>query len=321
MNTRAIRALPITWYVRPALSFPEHRICKAAVKVRFSREVIRVVGYACAADLRSLLDLARYELLERLFAHPLYLRNSASKGLFRLKWPRRNGEDPELVPLSEYLNQWSSETSESDGTGLAFGTSLAAASSRGLLEVCERHLAAECWYGSEMIVPLPSQPRRAMLRCYRPASIRVPFVLACIYDRHRMILACGTALRTTLAEAQGHASAEAIMIHDALARGDEPRYTQAAKSAHFASLRGSLSKLRWRHLEARSVTPQSRNWRFSSLGPSGILRRVMGPECCAYVTLLMSQSRAFVVRASVRNALSPVSLRAKSGSQPADPFA
>ncbi|WP_188826806.1 YcaO-like family protein [Nocardia camponoti] len=234
--------IPVRYFARRCQADPNLWGVKAGIRVTHSGQSRPVVGFSCGEEPEAAWQRARSELFERLLT--AWLKMSWAEASFR------ESVAPSTAAAIESLIG-------RDATGLAFHPDSSQARAHATFELMERHILGRIWYDDLRIQPLESSPRwsapnveTALYTTVRQVELG-HFVLSSIYDKRNEIFVVGSAIRETMNEAAEHAWEEAAVMHDSQLNDSQSPYVRPQSRERHRSLRGALSKDRFRHLQSK----------------------------------------------------------------------
>jgi ribosomal protein S12 methylthiotransferase accessory factor YcaO len=169
---------------------------------------------------------------------------------------------PRARPLSEICPHRGPNRPSVDATGFAFGWTHAHAVQAATLELIERLLVGEVWYGDrrllEVALDAPAVPAFEVpapdLRVYVDgSSASLPLAIVAIHDAAAGIMVAGSDVKLSAPAAIEHALEEAVMLFESVHAGHAPSYESANARARYAMLEGRLTHKRAAFLRAKST--------------------------------------------------------------------
>lgn len=224
-------------------------------------------GHAAGAGRDEALRRSCCEILERLLASRTVFSDEQLASGWRGRYLFRDGDTAPYTPAQVLVREPAAAHAGTSASGLGLGMLSAPddAIAHASLEIVERHLLVSAWYARMPLTALgeaESLSAGYRLHCYTSMDA-VPFVLAVLSAPRQQGFYCGSAVRTSLAEARVHARAEALQLAtnflvkgmSAAGRtGNHWRGNVAATIARMASLEGDNAVALHAHL-ASCVRP------------------------------------------------------------------
>lgn len=224
----------IDTHSRRCQAFPHYFVVKAGLRFALGcADPVEVFGYSCDSDAARAELVARCETIERLYTSPEFQEIRAHQ-IQTFRWP-------EFTPMRRQVLEGRVVI-----CGSAFRPSQGDAVFAAVSELRERYVLRRLWRtlwpALQPISAATAAPAGIRLNNYRVLGTRI--LVTAIIDLGRQIFVCGSALRDDESEAALHATAEVIMLHDALLNGDVPRYRSRKSRDAFRALRSSESNAR-----------------------------------------------------------------------------
>lgn len=314
-----MRDIPITFFHRAATVCSEYHIVKAGTQFIVDGKKFPILGFSCGKDEAKTHASAKFELFERLYGHFIIARKKVPNELDKIRWYDKQKVGIELL---ENIAFRSGTGQKSDGTGMAYGTILEDAITNGLLELCERQLAADIWYEGRKIVFVKEMrvDLKDTLKIYALASSPgACFALAALHDTQRKIFVCGTALKLDPLAAQEHAIEEAVMLHDSLASQDQAVYQKEESKNHYSSLVGELAAQRMEHLASMVAEGQALLPDTTSAQLKDVVCKIFNPKY-VYFSIVYQDDISVVIRGYADGAKTPSHYRNIKHIALSDPF-
>jgi hypothetical protein len=263
-------------------------------------------GASVNRDPRSAEATSQYEVVERIFAMPIFHRDRKSFEVrdYFTDEPR-DPVAPSQVLITDKGSVSGPEATTGEGyprgaVGLGLGASADQARTHGLFEIVERHLRSSLWYRDVLIRQTADESvfgEGFLLRRYCADQLDIPFCLSVITcdAPGRDVFYVGSAVRETFAAARDKADNEALMMLDNfLAKRDGSANTEHSRQ-RFLNLSGDGAIAAREYLESRvrgtEHIPDSRNY-----SQREIAEAVLGANPDVRYSLLLERDGLFLVR-------------------------
>ncbi len=205
-----------------------HFLAKSGICFKSEQTKNYIYGFGFNEDKEKAIMASKFEALERLYATNAFHQNIKSFEGYSFEIPNRYKTFlPSEVLISNTLTPGEKSA---DANGLGCHQDLNYALNHAILELIERHLLAEIWYGNDLVYEIEEKTIIRNdgwhIRFYTSFCFDVPFVIAVLTNFNKNIWILGSALRESFLQSLEHAKNEAFMLLESAFLEDGIAYSE-----------------------------------------------------------------------------------------------
>lgn len=316
-----INEIPIKTLITDSLHVSGHFLAKSGLSF-YNSEKNRtdVFGFGFSEDKEKAINSSKFELYERLYAN--YNLYNFEKPIFLGQSFSDLEKKKEFSAHDIFLGSYSNDGTKSvDANGLGCHYLLEHAVKHAVLEVVERHLLAQIWYGNCQMYEIINAnfifDSSWKIRCYCTNNTSVPMAIVTVDNLEKGIWVLGSALRWPFDQAIEHAKNEAFMLLESSLSEKGYAYSKEIDERLFSLKDPIISNLRNTYFNSKVLDKIEKPKCDEALDI--ILKKTIGMEALWIFPLHASQN-INVVRAISESAQNPRWFRSKKNLTPPDPF-
>jgi len=285
----------------------------------FEDKLIFIGGFSTNNNNKLSQKLSQYEVLERYYTHYGDHSNKKFK-LINFFSSKQVGElkleDSLIGPLPN------GKMSKKDSNGVAFHLDARKADRNAILEIIERHILYELWYGNLKFIKIRKDKKlqvdvvQSWYTCFLPNLI--PFVVTIL--KIDGVLIFGSSVKSSYKEAIEKSSGEAYMILDGILRKDKGMSNSNRSKRKLLSLQDvKLAKKRGKYIEDKTIDKKIQINIKQVYSVGEIINNLEWDEYNVKIARLYESKKGTVSRAIIGNAKSVLSVDSSDKKIP-DPF-
>ena len=314
--------IPLKTLLSSSTKSSGHFLAKSGICFKSQQNDTCVYGFGFSEIEENAKLGSQFEALERLYSNRAFHQNKENFLGYSLHMPNefRTFSASEVL-VSSILTF---EEKSADANGLGCHPDIDQAKKHAILELIERHLLAEIWYGNGLISEVKEKVIREdswQVRFYTSFCLDVPLAIAIVNNFEGSVWVLGSALRESFLQSMKHAKNEAFMLLESafLENGvaysvDVERRLASLKNKSYSNAREKFfqSKISNKNKELDTIKKRYKT--------EEIIEKALGGNPIWMVNLFKND-RLSVVRAVCDSAKNPRWLRG-IGSEfiPLDPF-
>lgn len=316
--------IPLKTVVNESQIFPDFFLAKSGIKFsNGSRKSRLISGFGFSKNKDQAINSSKFESLEHFYSTYDFNQNYINKNKVFGGMNLTNGAQRVFLPSEVVLGPVPEEIGKcADANGLGCYAFYEKAVEHGTLELIERHLLAQIWYGPMLVTEMPEAcltVSRFRIRLFTPCAPFVPMAIAIIDDLQEGIWALGSAARLCMESAIEHAIEEAMMLVESASIEKGFSYSEEIEQRILSLRSEKLSKLREEFFESK-IKKCEKGLLSLSMQLDEIVRLSLSDSSEIWVVNFLKSEKLHVVRALCPIAQNPRWLRRDNLAVPDDPF-